>query len=105
MPSRSSRRLTCLACAAAFHKGLAKLYNFFDQEFIEPRLVLLGSSASKKHRDDLLDIVLARHAKAKLTRSEVARFLTVRALATCTIVGCMLFLFCKGARCLFFFFF
>lgn len=40
-------------------RGLAKLYKFFDDEFIERRL-----GANGENHGDLLDVVLARHAKS-----------------------------------------
>ncbi|CAN6166818.1 unnamed protein product [Urochloa humidicola] len=57
-------------------RGLTTLYEFFDDEFVERRL------ASGENRGDLLDVVLARHAKSELTRSEITKFLTDIFLAT-----------------------
>ncbi|CAN6182147.1 unnamed protein product [Urochloa humidicola] len=57
-------------------RGLTTLYEFFDDEFVERRL------ASGDNRGDLLDVVLARHAKSELTRSEITKFLTDIFLAT-----------------------
>ncbi|CAL5064490.1 unnamed protein product [Urochloa decumbens] len=56
--------------------GLTKLYKFFDEEFIERRL------DSGENRGDLLDVVLERHAKSELTRSEIIKFFTDVFLAT-----------------------
>ncbi|KAL6641536.1 hypothetical protein ACP70R_019717 [Stipagrostis hirtigluma subsp. patula] len=50
--------------------NLAKLYSFLDEEFIEPRL------GSGDNHDDLLDAVLARHAKSEITRPEITSFFT-----------------------------
>ncbi|GJM94873.1 hypothetical protein PR202_ga11556 [Eleusine coracana subsp. coracana] len=57
---------------------LARLYDFLDEQFVQPRLLLLDSGEKKKKHgeEDLLDIVLARHAKAELTRSQITRFFT-----------------------------
>ncbi|KAK3140486.1 hypothetical protein QOZ80_5AG0401680 [Eleusine coracana subsp. coracana] len=57
---------------------LARLYDFLDEQFVQPRLLLLDSGEKKKQHgeEDLLDIVLARHAKAELTRSQITRFFT-----------------------------
>ncbi|KAL6642525.1 hypothetical protein ACP70R_020706 [Stipagrostis hirtigluma subsp. patula] len=49
---------------------LAKLFKFFDKEIIERRL------ASGEKHDDLLDVLLARHAMSKLTRQQIITFLT-----------------------------
>ncbi|CAN6210643.1 unnamed protein product [Urochloa humidicola] len=57
-------------------RGLTKLYKFFDDEFVERRL------ANGEHHGDLLDVVLARHAKSELTRSEITKFFTDMFLAT-----------------------
>ncbi|KAJ1289598.1 hypothetical protein BS78_02G176900 [Paspalum vaginatum] len=54
-------------------RGLMKLYKFFDDEFVERRL--LASCDDERH-GDLLDVVLDRHAKSELTRSEITRFFT-----------------------------
>ncbi|TVU03634.1 hypothetical protein EJB05_50822, partial [Eragrostis curvula] len=51
-------------------RDLAKLYKFFDEEFIEPRL------RSGEKRGDLFDVVLERLAKSELTRSEITKFFT-----------------------------
>ncbi|XP_034580865.1 cytochrome P450 76M5-like [Setaria viridis] len=40
-------------------RGLTKLYKFFDEEFVERRLLANG-----ENHGDLLDVVLARHAKS-----------------------------------------
>ncbi|CAL5081366.1 unnamed protein product [Urochloa decumbens] len=57
-------------------RGLTKLYKFFDEEFIERRL------DSGDNHGDLLDVVLERHAKSELTRSEIIKFFTDMFLAT-----------------------
>ncbi|TVU31364.1 hypothetical protein EJB05_23047 [Eragrostis curvula] len=49
---------------------LAKLFRFFDQEIVEERL------RSNKNYNDVLDVLLARHAQSKLTRQEITTFLT-----------------------------
>lgn len=68
-------------------RGLASLYNFLDEHFVEPRLLQLleddtsgDKKKKKKHDDDLLDVLLRRHAtdKAELTRSQITRFFMVR---------------------------
>ncbi|RCV11596.1 hypothetical protein SETIT_2G198900v2 [Setaria italica] len=58
-------------------RGLAKLYKFFDDEFIERRL-----GANGENHGDLLDVVLARHTMSELTRSEITKFFTDMFLAT-----------------------
>ncbi|WVZ64883.1 hypothetical protein U9M48_014337 [Paspalum notatum var. saurae] len=54
-------------------RGLMKLYKFFDDEFVERRLL---SSCDHERHGDLLDVVLERHAKSELTRSEITKFFT-----------------------------
>ncbi|KAM3393585.1 hypothetical protein ACQJBY_014358 [Aegilops geniculata] len=53
---------------------LAKLFNFFDQEILQRRLVRTGTGSEKKN--DVLDVLLERHAMSKLTRQEITTFLT-----------------------------
>jgi cytochrome P450 len=52
---------------------LAQLYRFFDQGVIERRL-----AGGEKNHNDLLDVLLSRHAVSKLTRQQITTFLTVR---------------------------
>jgi hypothetical protein len=56
-------------CRISIH--LSKLFRFFDQDIIEHRLGGIG-----KH-NDVLDVLLARHAQSKLTRQQITTFLTV----------------------------
>ncbi|GJN39239.1 hypothetical protein PR202_gb28344 [Eleusine coracana subsp. coracana] len=49
---------------------LAKLFKFFKEEIIERRL------ASNEKHDDLLDVLLARHASSKITLQQISTFLT-----------------------------
>ncbi|XP_062200196.1 oryzalexin E synthase-like [Phragmites australis] len=51
---------------------LAKLFKFFDQQIIGRRL----ASTSSENHNDVLDVLLARHADSKLTRQEITTFLT-----------------------------
>ncbi|KAE8791114.1 Cytochrome P450 76C4 [Hordeum vulgare] len=53
---------------------LAKLFKFFDQEIIQRRLA--RTSTGGKNTNDVLDILLTRHAMSKLTRQEIVTFLT-----------------------------
>ncbi|TKW02499.1 hypothetical protein SEVIR_8G246862v4 [Setaria viridis] len=62
--------LDLLGSRRRISRGLAKLYKFFDEEFVERRL---GSS---ENHHDLLDFILSQHAKSKLTRSEITKFFT-----------------------------
>jgi cytochrome P450 len=57
--------LDLLGSRRRISRGLTKLYKFFDEELIEPRL---GSS---ENHHDLLDNILSQHTKSKLTRSEI----------------------------------
>ena len=66
--------LDLLGARRRVSRGLTTLYEFLDDEFIERRL----AGGEYRSRDDLLDAVLARHAKAELTRSEMTKFFTVR---------------------------
>ncbi|TVT99542.1 hypothetical protein EJB05_55080, partial [Eragrostis curvula] len=52
--------------------NLAKLFKFFDDDIIGPRLL---ANTSEEH-DDVLDFLLARHAESKITRQEITTFLT-----------------------------
>uniref|UniRef100_A0A453A7C6 Uncharacterized protein n=1 Tax=Aegilops tauschii subsp. strangulata TaxID=200361 RepID=A0A453A7C6_AEGTS len=65
---------------------LAKLFNFFDQEIVQRRLARNGTGTGSKKNNDVLDILLERHAMSKLTRQEIITFLTV-----CTFIE---YLFC-----------
>ncbi|XP_044969023.1 cytochrome P450 76M5-like [Hordeum vulgare subsp. vulgare] len=53
---------------------LAKLFKFFHQEIIQRRLA--RTSTGGKNTNDVLDILLMRHAMSKLTRQEIVTFLT-----------------------------
>uniref|UniRef100_A0A8R7P8P4 Uncharacterized protein n=2 Tax=Triticum urartu TaxID=4572 RepID=A0A8R7P8P4_TRIUA len=56
--------------------NLAKLFNFFDQEIVQRRLARTGSGSGSEKNNDVLDILLERHAMSKLTRQEIITFLT-----------------------------
>ncbi|KAG2643310.1 hypothetical protein PVAP13_2KG300700 [Panicum virgatum] len=64
--------LDLLGARRRVSRGLTTLYEFLDDEFIERRL----AGGVNRSRGDLLDAVLARHAKAELTRSEMTKFFT-----------------------------
>lgn len=55
-------------------RGLTKLYDFFNDEFIERRLA--GGGENHNH-GDLLDVVLAQYGRSELTRPEITEFFTV----------------------------
>ncbi|OEL26978.1 hypothetical protein BAE44_0012002 [Dichanthelium oligosanthes] len=61
---------------------LTKLYDFFDDEFIERRL-----ASGEIHNDhgNMLDLVLARRTKSELTRSKITKFFLDIFLATSSI--------------------
>ncbi|KAF7087963.1 hypothetical protein CFC21_091119 [Triticum aestivum] len=56
---------------------LAKLFNFFDQQIVQRQLARNGTSTNGSEKNnDVLDVLLARHAMSKLTRQEIITFLT-----------------------------
>ncbi|KAM3373523.1 hypothetical protein ACQJBY_020141 [Aegilops geniculata] len=55
---------------------LAKLFNFFDQGIVQRRIARNGTGTGSKKNNDVLDILLERHAMSKLTRQEIITFLT-----------------------------
>ncbi|KAL6865291.1 hypothetical protein ACP4OV_016442 [Aristida adscensionis] len=89
--------LDLLGSRRRISKPLAQLYSFFDQEVIQPRL------ASGDTHNDLLGVVLARHAKSKITRLDITRFLTDMFIAatdtsTVTVQWAMVRLLCHPEK-------
>ena len=54
-------------------RSLAEFYKMFDENVVQSRLASGGGA----NHGDLLDLVLARHAKSQITRAEISKLFTV----------------------------
>lgn len=54
-------------------RNLAEFYKMFDENVVQSRLASGGGA----NHGDLLDLVLARHAKSQITRAEISKLFTV----------------------------